>query len=591
MGKKKKKINQPVDYTLLKRIFKEIVKPQMGRILTAIILISLSAIGEGYATTLLKDVVDEGFIDKNQSSLNQIAIMILIAYFGKNILLYFGKITMGIAGMKAGIQLRKRIVAHILKLDMAYLNKSTTGRLLNHIGVEAAAVLNIATNTLAKATRSLITAIVMVGIMIYFGRQMFFILLFLVPSIAVAVKLIVDKIRKVTRKLFDTQNQHSTRLLQVMNGLKTVKSYVREDYETDKIYQYEQKLYKHGVKRIKVDEAQTPIIETFVGIGMSTSLWVGGYLIAKDQMTVGAFVTFLLSMIAAYKPLKTLLNLNTKVQTALIGAERVYKFLDTEKEVKQPENAKHFDSSKADFEFKNISFSYEPEEGKVINDLSFSVKTGTACAFVGPSGSGKSTIMNLISRFYNLDSGHIVINGIKLENYDLNSLREHIAFVHQDVFLFDGSVADNIRYGKLNATDEEVYKAAKLAACYNFITTELPEGFDTRVGEKGVRLSGGQKQRISIARALLKNAPILLLDEATSALDTESEKQIQEALKTLMEGRTTFVIAHRLSTILDADKICVIKDGTLKEEGNHQELLTKNGLYKKLYDIQFTTKE
>lgn len=586
----KKKINQPVDYTLLKRIFKEVVKPQLKLIITAIALMVLSAAGEGYTITLLKKVLDEGFIGKNMSTLNQIGLCLVSAYIIKNILLYFGKITMSIAGMRAGVDLRCRIVSHIIKLDIAYINRSNIGRLLNYINVEAAAVLSIATGTLAKAVRSLITCIIMVGIMAYYGRQMFFVLLFLVPTIGISVKLIVGKIRKATKKLFDTQNQHSSLMLQVMNGLKTVKSYVREDHEADKIYKFEKKLYKHGVKRVKVDEAQTPIMETFIGFGLAISLWTGGYLISNGMMTVGDFVAFLISMTAAYKPLKSLLNINTAVQNGLIGAERVYKFLDTEKEITQPENAKRFDSSKADVEFKNITFSYDPEEGNVINDLSLSVKTGTVCAFVGPSGSGKSTIMNLISRFYNLDSGHIVINGIKLENYDLNSLREHIAFVHQDVFLFDGSVAENIRYGKLNATDEEVHKAAKLAACYDFITTELPDGFETRVGEKGVRLSGGQKQRISIARALLKNAPILLLDEATSALDTESEKQIQEALKTLMKGRTTFVIAHRLSTILDADKICVIKDGILEEEGNHQGLLTQNGLYKKLHDIQFTTK-
>ncbi len=587
MGKRKKKIDQAVDYSLLKRIFKEVVKPQLRLIITAIILMALSAAGEGYTITLLKKVLDEGFIGKNMETLNQIGIFLVSAYILKNILLYFGKITMSIAGMRAGIDLRRRIVAHIIKLDLDYINKSSIGRLLNHINVEAGAVLSIATGTLAKAIRSLITCIIMVGIMAYYGRQMFFVLIFLVPTIGISVKLIVSQIRKATKKLFDIRNQHSSLMLQVMNGLKTVKSYVREDHETERIYQFERKLYKHGVKRVKVDEAQTPIMETFIGFGLAISLWTGGYLISNGMMTVGDFVAFLISMTAAYKPLKSLLNINTAVQNGLIGAERVYKFLDTKKEITQSVNAKLFDSSKADFNFKSVNFSYEKDEGKVINNLSFSVKTGTVCAFVGPSGSGKSTIMNLISRFYNLDSGHIEINGVNLEDYELNSLREHIAFVHQDVFLFDGSVADNIRYGKLDATDEEIIRAAKLAACYDFITNELPGGFETRVGEKGVRLSGGQKQRISIARALLKDAPILLLDEATSALDTESEKQIQEALNTLMEGRTTFVIAHRLSTILHADKICVIKDGKLEEEGSHQELLKKKGLYKKLYDIQF----
>jgi len=495
---------------------------------------------------------------------------------------------MSVAGMRAGIELRKKVVKHIIKLDLSYLHKSSVGRLLNHINVESAAVLNIATTTLTVAFKNAVTCLIMFSIMAYYGRYMFFVLLFLVPTIGLSIRVIVRKMRKITKKVFDTQNMHASILLQVMNGLKTVKSYVREKYEVNRIFKFEQDLYKHSLKQAKISSAQTPIVETFVGIGLAMSLWGGGQLIAEGLMTTGDFVAFLLAMTAAYKPLKGILNINTNLQKGLIGAERIYKFLDEKPLITNKLNSKKSMAKKANIEFENVSFAYDKKDGSVINDLSLKLNNGKVCAFVGPSGSGKTTIMNLITRFYDIDSGSIKINGIDIRDYNLDTLRENVAFVHQDSFLFDGTVADNIRYGNLKATKKQIEEAAKLAACYDFITKELPNSFDTVIGENGSSLSGGQKQRISIARALLKDSPILLLDEATSALDTESEKLIQNAINKLIKGRTTFVIAHRLSTILDADVICVINKGKIVEQGSHEELIkNKNGLYKKLYDIQF----
>jgi len=579
-----------VDYSLLKRIFKEIAKPQLKLIITGMVfMICFSAI-EGYSITLLKPLLDDVFLQKNLDILSKIGVLIVLCYFSKNLFNYFANILISMAGMRAGIDLRKRIFSHIISLDMDYLNKTTTGRLLNHVNVEAAAVLAIATNTLAKVVKHIMTCLIMFFIMVYYGRYMFFILIFLIPTIGITIKLIVNRMRKLTRKVFDINNRHASIVLQIMNGLSTVKSYTKEKDEVEKIYEIEKDLYKQSMKQIKVSSAQTPIVETFVGIGMAVALFTGGYFISKDYMSAGDFVAFMVALTAAYKPLKSLLGMNNQLQSGLIGAERVYEFLDTKPKIVDYPNAKNINDKKIDIEFDNVNFAYDKADGNVLNNISFKVPAGKVCAFVGPSGSGKSTIMNLLLRFYDIESGDIKLANKSIKDIKIKSLREKISYVSQDAYMFGASIRDNIKYGRENATIKEIEKAAKMASC-GFITEDLPQGFDTIVGEKGVRLSGGQKQRISIARSLLKNSPVLLLDEATSALDTKSEKDIQKALKTLMKNRTTFVIAHRLSTIIDADIICVLDKGEIVEMGKHEELLAKKGMYKKLYDIQFKGKD
>lgn len=579
-----------VDYSLLKRIYKEIAKPQLKLIIFGMIFMICFAAIEGYSISLLKPLLDEAFLQKNLSVLTNIGLLIAICYFGKSLFNYFADILISIAGMRAGINLRKRIFSHIIELDIDYINKTTTGRLLNHVNVEAAAVLSIATNTLALLVKHIVTCIIMFFIMIYYGRYMFFIILFLVPTVGLTIKLIVKRMRKITRKVFDINNRHSSIVLQIMNGLQTVKAFTKEKEEVNKIFNIEKELYKQSLKQVKVSAAQTPIVETLVGIGMAISLLSGGYFISKGYMTSGEFVAFMVALTAAYKPVKSLLSINNQLQKGLIGAERVYQFLDTEREIKDSENAQDIKSNKFDVEFKNVHFTYDKKDGEVIKDFSIKVPAGKVCAFVGPSGAGKTTIMSLLLRFYDIDSGAINFNEHNMTDITIKSLREHISYVSQDSYMFDMSIEENIRYGNSKASKEDIRKAAKMAAC-DFIEKDLPQGFNTIIGEKGTRLSGGQKQRVSIARALLKDSPILLLDEATSALDTKSEKDIQKALKTLMKNRTTFVIAHRLSTILDADIICVMDKGKIVEQGTHEELLKKKGLYKKLYDIQFKDKK
>jgi subfamily B ATP-binding cassette protein MsbA len=326
-----------------------------------------------------------------------------------------------------------------------------------------------------------------------------------------------------------------------------------------------------------------------ISIGLAMALIVGGHFIVTGAISTGDFTAFLLALTAAYKPAKNITGTGNTVQHGLLAAEVLFNFLDSKPDVMDSPSAAPLSAKKMSIEFDNVSFAYNPNE-QILHDISLSVPAGCVCALVGPSGGGKTTMFNLIERFYEPQSGCIEINGRDIKKYTLKSLRKNIAEVSQDVFLFNGTIADNIKYGAPNATQKQIQAAAMAANAHDFIS-EFPNGYNTSVGERGSLLSGGQKQRVAIARAILKDAPILLLDEATSALDTQSEKLIQAALTDLMKGRTTFVIAHRLSTILDADIICVVKDGKIIESGTDAELVALNGEYKKLRDIQFRDKK
>ena len=341
-----------------------------------------------------------------------------------------------------------------------------------------------------------------------------------------------------------------------------------------------------ALKSAKLSGFQTPLLEVMISFGLCGALLFGGHFITSGDITTGDFTAFILALTAAYKPAKSLTSIGGGIQTGLIAAEGLFGLLDQKPQIVDVPGAEELKREPMTVDFKNISFAYDPKNGNVIHDISLTVPAGKVCAFVGPSGGGKSTMFNLLVRFYNLQEGDILINGASIRNFSLKSLRQNIATVSQDVFLFNGTIADNIRYGAADATMEQVKAAADAANAHEFIE-QLPGQYNAPVGERGALLSGGQKQRIAIARAILKDAPILLLDEATSALDSYSEQLIQDALKRLMKGRTTFVIAHRLGTILDADIICVIKNGRIAEQGTDQELSRLNGDYRKLKNIQF----
>jgi subfamily B ATP-binding cassette protein MsbA len=378
-------------------------------------------------------------------------------------------------------------------------------------------------------------------------------------------------------------------LQEVVSSARVVKSFVREDYEIKRFDAQNMTNFYANMKNIKLNALLTPTVELVAAIGVTVVMWYGGMSVINGAITAGSLVAFLVYAVNIANPIKRLTKVVASIQQALAAGERVFGILDLEENIKELPSAKLLPPVQGYVEFKHVDFAYNNDE-QVIEDLSFKVNRGQIVAIVGPSGAGKSTIASLLPRFYDVTNGSIVIDGMDIRNVTLNSLREQVGIVPQETLLFNGSVYDNILYGRLDATKEEVEAAAKAANAHDFIMG-LPEGYDTMLGDRGVNISGGQRQRISIARAILKNPQILILDEATSALDTESERIVQEALDRLMVGRTSFVIAHRLSTIKNADRILVMEKGRLVEDGSHEELMAQEGLYAHLYRIQYRSKE
>ena len=403
----------------------------------------------------------------------------------------------------------------------------------------------------------------------------------------VPMVLIMRKRRKLSRQSFGIANSVAQQLNQTLHGIKTIQAFAAEDRESKKFAHVMNDSIVNSYKSTQANALRSPLMEFMISIGLCIAMIMGGHFISSGAITTGDFTAFLLALTAAYKPAKSITTTGDTLQHGLLAAEILFEFLDASPDIKDAPDAKKLDAKSMSVEFHNVSFEYEKNE-PVLTDINLHVPAGTICALVGPSGGGKTTMFNLLERFYDPQSGKITINRTDIKKYTLRSLRENIAEVSQSVFLFNGTIADNIKYGRPNASHADVVAAARAANADEFIMS-FPLGYDSPVGEGGSLLSGGQKQRIAIARAILKDAPILLLDEATSALDTQSEKLIQSALKDLMRGRTTFVIAHRLSTILDSDMICVIKNGRIIEQGTDAELCALDGEYKKLRDIQFAS--
>lgn len=485
----------------------------------------------------------------------------------------------------AASDLRNKLYSHMLKMSQSYFQSMSTGPIVNGFTGMASAVLSLVTDSVISIVQNISTLVVMIFLMFWYAPQLTVLLLFIVPAIVISVTVLSRLKRRWIRRSFgntaDTMNLINESIL----GIKTIQSFVTEEYENKKMQVLQKTSIKIGIKSALISGLQSPLLEIFISLALCCALMVGGHFITAGELTTGDFTAFLLSLTAAYKPAKSLSSIGGGIQTGLIGAEGVFGMMDCTPDIQDKKNAVDMEKSYVNILLDHITFCYNKQEGVVLHDICLNVPAGKICAFVGPSGGGKSTIFNLLLHFYEPQQGRIIFNGKSINDYTLASLRRNISLVSQDVFLFNATIAENIRYGSPDATDEQVRKAAHMANADVFIKT-LPGQYGFNVGERGQLLSGGQRQRIAIARALLKDAPVLLLDEATSALDSNSEHLIQEALMTLMKGRTTLVIAHRLSTILDADIICVIENGRIVEKGTDSELYALNGEYTKLRDLQ-----
>jgi subfamily B ATP-binding cassette protein MsbA len=572
---------------IFKKLFEGYIKVYLKQILLAVFCMILVALSTAALPYFVKDIFDDVFKNPDTQKIISFSIILMSVFFIKAFAAYGESVLLMYVGQKIISDVQSKLFKHLMTLDLSFFHNSPTGDLISRFTNDVQLMRNAFSVTIVNIGKDTITLIALIALMFYRDVTLACIAFFVFP---IAVLPVVKMGRKMGKVVYKTQGQlgHlTTELSQVFQSIRVVKSYHTEAVEQKSVDQYIADIFKISYKAARVRSSASPIIELLSGFAIIMVIAYGGHQISQNEKTTGDFISFIFALLLAYEPLKRLSALNATLQEGLSATRRIFEVFDIKPNVFNAKNPIILNKLESDIVFKSVSFGYLDNK-PVLDDLSFTVPFGKSVAFVGPSGSGKSTIINLIPRFYDVLKGEIVIDNIPLQHFDIESLRSQLALVSQEIALFDRSIFENIAYGVQNASMEDVINAAKGALAHDFIIN-LPEGYQTLVGENGVRLSGGQRQRIAIARAMLKNAPLLLLDEATSALDTDSERQVQEALSHLMKDKTTIMVAHRLSTVVDADIIYVLKEGKIVEQGNHNELLNINGDYARLWAAQLET--
>lgn len=565
------------------------IKPYMHRLLFAMVCTIMAAAGNLYIPWIIKDMIDEVLADKNGTMLNWIAASIIAIFIVRGLFWYGQNYLMSYVGQSVIIDIRVAVFKKLQRLSVSFYDKNKTGTIMSYVTNDVNALQSaMVENTIEMITEGFIL-IGSVVAMIYLDWRLTLFTVCTFPVVLWFMEFFGKKIRKTGGRIQECTADITSVLQESVASARVIKSFVREDYEVDRFDVENKANFRANMKNAQLMATLTPVVELVAAIGVTMIIWYGGNNVINGTITAGSLVAFLTYAVNISNPIKRLTRVIGNIQKALAAAQRVFMIIDMPEEIAESRDAKQLPEVSGKVEFQNVSFAYN-DKGNVITDLSFSVKPGEVIAIVGPSGAGKSTIANLLPRFYDVNKGDIKIDGHSVREVTLDSLREQVGIVPQETMLFNGSVYNNILYGRLDATKEEIEAAAKAANAHDFIM-QLTDGYETKLGDRGVNLSGGQRQRIAIARAILKNPRILILDEATSALDTESERVVQEALDRLMVGRTSFVIAHRLSTVKNADKILVLEKGNLVESGTHDELLALDGLYAHLYKIQYRNKE
>ncbi|WP_336010592.1 ABC transporter ATP-binding protein [Fusobacterium polymorphum] len=554
--------------------------------IAVIILSTIASAMSAVPAWLSKKFVDDVLIKQNKEMFLWIIGGIFVATVIKVVSSYYSEITSNFVTETIKREIKIDIFSHLEKLPISYFKKNKLGDTLSKLTNDTTSLGRIGF-IIFDMFKELLTVLILTGRMFQVDYILALVSLILLPLIIRVVRKYTKKIRKYGRERQDTTGKVTAFTQETLSGIFVIKAFNNTDFVIDKYKDLTKEEFEQAYKTTKIKAKVSPINEVITTFMVLLVVLYGGYqILVTKKITSGDLISFVTALGLMHQPLKRLISKNNDLQDSLPSADRVVEIFDEKVETDVFGEAIEFDEKIQDIKFENVNYKYEDSNEYVLKNINLDVKAGEIVAFVGKSGSGKTTLVNLLARFFNTDDGKITINGVNIKNIHLGTYRDKFAIVPQETFLFGGTIKENISFGK-EVTDEEIISAAKMANAYNFIQEDLPNKFETEVGERGALLSGGQKQRIAIARALIKNPEIMILDEATSALDSESEKLVQEALDSLMEGRTTFVIAHRLSTIVRADKIVVMENGEIKEMGTHSELIAMNGIYKNLYDIQF----
>jgi subfamily B ATP-binding cassette protein MsbA len=570
---------------IYKRLYKDYSKKYLDKIILSALFSILVAGSTSAIAWLLDPAIKKLFIEKDQSLIFFIPLMIIFAFTTKGVSLYLAKATMISVGEEIKKRLQFDMVNSLIKTDTQIIDKKHSGKFISNLTYDVSHITNLLSNAILTLFKDSLTLIGLLAVMFLQNWKLALISIVMIPLASISAKTLGKRIGKVTTEAQEKSGYLTTYLVELFKNHKLIKIFQKETMEVNRADKHLAQLKDKNKKIQTVFVRLSPIMETLTGLMVAILIFYAGKLMAKGEVDINNFFSFLAAMMLAYQPVRSLSTLNMVINQGLSAASRIIPIIDQENKIKNSNNAKPLSIKNAQINFNNLNFSYEIEEGKTLESVNLEFEGGKMTSLVGHSGSGKSTILNLIPRFYDAQSGDISIDGQSIYNVTIESLRNEISMVSQETTLFDDTIKNNIKYGRENATDEEVFQAAKLSYCDEFISN-LPNKYETLIGENGVRLSGGEKQRISIARAMMKKSSIILLDEATSSLDSETESKIQNALKILTKDKTTIVIAHRLSTILNSNNIYVIDSGKIIDHGKHEKLIINSKLYKNFYEKQ-----
>ena len=571
---------------ILKRLFKDSIKPYAGKLLASLFFMAIIALTTGATAWLLDPAIEKIFLDRDEKMLILIPLAIILTLLIKGIASYIQVYLLTVVGQQIIADTQVKMFSKVIYSDLAWLNQIHSAKIISNFLYDVNLLQGSVSNSLASGMKDLLTLVCLLAVMFYQDWRLATVAIIAFPLVGLLSGRLGRRMKKAA-----TEGQVETGILasllaENLDGTRIVKAYQQEESEIKKVSDSILRRMKNIIKAHVTRGAASPFAEFLAGFGIAGALYYAGLRGLQGELPLNEFISFLGAMMLAFQPLRRLAAINTTIQEGFSAAIRVFNLLDQKSLINENKDASDLKIEQGEIELKNVTLSYIGQKGSALDNISLSIPSGQITALVGPSGAGKTSILNLIPRFYDPNNGEVLIDNQDIKNATISSLRSKIALVSQEPILFDDTVRENICYGKKSASDDEIISAAKSAAAHEFIS-ELPDGYNTIIGENGFSLSGGQKQRMSIARAFLKDAPILLLDEATSSLDTESEHLVQEAINSLMKNRTTLVIAHRLSTIINSKKIIVLENGAVKETGNHEELIKADGIYKKLYDREF----